>query len=68
MPAHYVHLSKRHMEERVRKDANLDPIGAAVKQDPRAAMRDFAAELGAAFRDELRRGRDRDDVGSGVQS
>ena len=44
MPAHYVHLSQRNLEERVRADAAVDPIGAAIKADPKRALADAVAQ------------------------
>lgn len=53
MASHYVHLAQAHMEERVRKDAQLDPLGARIQQDPHAAL----AETIAATLDHLERRR-----------
>lgn len=43
MASHYVHLAQAHMEERVRKDAQLDPLGARIRQDPHAALAETVA-------------------------
>lgn len=53
MASHYVHLAQAHMEERVRKDAQLDPLGARIRADPHAAL----AETIAATLDHLERRR-----------
>ena len=44
MPAHYVHLSQRNVEERVRADAAVDSIGAAIRPDPKRALADAVAQ------------------------
>jgi len=43
MASHYVHLAQAHMEERVRKDAQIDPLGARIRADPHAAMAELVA-------------------------
>jgi hypothetical protein len=47
MPAHYVHLAESDMEERVRKDANMDPLGARIQADPKGAIADVASAAAA---------------------
>jgi len=39
MAGYYVHLNRKRMTERVRKDANLNPIAERVKMDPEAAVK-----------------------------
>lgn len=46
MPTHYVHLAESDMEETVKADAKVDPLGALVKEKPEALL-DVA--LGAAM-------------------
>lgn len=45
MASHYVHLNALHMQERVRLDARLDPLGARIAADPKSAMADFASQV-----------------------
>lgn len=47
MAARYVHLSQRNMEDRVRQDANLDPLGARIQADPQRAIADVASAAAA---------------------
>lgn len=47
MASHYVHLAQGQIEERVRKDANLDPLGARIQVDPQRAIADVASAAAA---------------------
>lgn len=57
MPAHYVHLAMRDMEERVRADAGADPLAAAVRADPLGMMAKLAGMVAAETADRLEKGR-----------
>jgi hypothetical protein len=47
MASHYVHLAQGQIEERVRKDAHLDPLGARLQADPQRAIADVASAAAA---------------------
>jgi integrase len=47
MASHYVHLAQSQIEERVRKDAQLDPLGARIQADPQRAIADVASAAAA---------------------
>jgi integrase len=53
MPAHYVHLAKRHMTQKIKDEANLDPILKRVQTDPRAALAEASAAGGVAAAREM---------------
>lgn len=38
MASHYVHISQLNLENRVREQAQADPVGALIREDPKAAM------------------------------
>jgi integrase len=40
MPTRYIHLSKRQLQERIRRDANVDALGARIREDPKQAIAD----------------------------
>src|SRR5438552_4202518 len=48
MASHYVHLAQSQIEERVRKDAQLDPLGARIQADPHRAIADVASAAAAS--------------------
>jgi integrase len=68
MAAHYVHLSQAHNEDRVRADANIDPLGARIREDPKQVIAELAAVLVTRTLDEVeaRRRRTRDDEDDGA--
>lgn len=38
MPSTYIHLSQKDIEDRVRAEARLDPLGAAMRESPTDAL------------------------------
>lgn len=48
MPTRYIHLSKRQLQERVRRDANVDPLGARILADPKAALHEAVTSAATA--------------------
>lgn len=44
MPSRYIHLAQRDLEARVRAESTIDPIGAAIRDDPRRALADAVAQ------------------------
>lgn len=56
MASHYVHLAQGDIDARVRQDANVDPLGNLIREDPKAALAEtFKLALDAA---DKRRGGD----------
>lgn len=55
MPAHYAHIAHRDMEERVRADANADPLAAMIRANPLDALAKLAGMTAAATLEEYRK-------------
>lgn len=44
MPSHYVHLAQRKIEDRVRAEAELNPLLERIRADPKAALKEAVTE------------------------
>lgn len=53
MAAHYVHLAQAHMDQRIREDAKMDPLGSRIREDPKLAMAELAAAIVTRTLDEV---------------
>lgn len=62
MAARYMHLNHRDVDDQVRKDSNLDPLGALIQKDPRKALTEaVSAAVAETLRQEREQTRPRAD-------